>query len=492
MIRLISSAIMARLSIFSSIRFLLSFSSLTFFINLLAVNLAWGATGSISAEPERCVIPAGQSICSTNISFSTSGATNACVWINHGNNNYQLAYCGTSSSFPAGYISKFGYTFELKEGNSSSGATLDSVYVVGEKTPSFMSQPVKGATLFYLNGRDQEDLPQIIEKLSDGDSACNGTTSYIDERLDETLSSLKSAGVNWIRVLVGRQEYHTYRNKCGIDFDNDIYPVMSQTYIDKLNYFLSKLTSPQFNFKIELLLAGKQGFGEINNDKLFFESILEGVSAKNIGLVMLGGDVQPLITSHGNWVKEMYSYFSTHSNSKLRTFAYSFDTITYNTPQQMKSYVTWVKDNIPGIPVISINLYLRDAPSTSSSTYQNQIKAYLEAYDEVGAYQPAWIDEYGFRLSSPTEPQQYDHIDQWEYYGGFLAETRCHSGYLKGRSYPSFAWTAGLDLHLANPSLDTNRTPWGLFSGYNSSNEPIVYPAWNLFSNFNNLSTGCP
>ena len=37
-------------------------------------------TGSISTNPTQCTIPAGQSICTTQISWSSSNATVACVW----------------------------------------------------------------------------------------------------------------------------------------------------------------------------------------------------------------------------------------------------------------------------------------------------------------------------------------------------------------------------------------------------------------------------
>ena len=53
-----------------------------------------------------------------------------------------------------------------------------------------------------------------------------------------------------------------------------------------------------------------------------------------------------------------------------------------------------------------------------------------------------------------------------------------------------FIWTAGNDRHVSFPDKDTNRTPFGLFSGY-KNNKPITTPAWDEVALFNTTSSYC-
>ncbi len=93
---------------------------------------SFAASGSISASPQTCIIPSGSSHCSSTISWSTSGATNPCIFLNTG----QLFTCGASGSAGASWISESGFTFLLKNGNTYGSPTLQSVFVKGARQPT--------------------------------------------------------------------------------------------------------------------------------------------------------------------------------------------------------------------------------------------------------------------------------------------------------------------------------------------------------------------
>ena len=85
-----------------------------------------------------------------------------------------------------------------------------SAYADGHKTAPSISQPAKGINFFYLDGRDQEDLVQVAEKLYYGDDACKGTRAHVSKRFKNTLKSIKQAGFEWVRLLISKDFYHIY------------------------------------------------------------------------------------------------------------------------------------------------------------------------------------------------------------------------------------------------------------------------------------------
>ncbi|AFS38836.1 hypothetical protein [Alteromonas macleodii] len=64
------------------------------------------------------------------------------------------------------------------------------------------SHPAKGINFFYLDGRDQEDLVQIAEKLFHGDDACKGTRPNISKRFENTLKNIKKRVLNGFGYLL--------------------------------------------------------------------------------------------------------------------------------------------------------------------------------------------------------------------------------------------------------------------------------------------------
>ena len=71
-----------------------------------------------------------------------------------------------------------------------------------------VNHPAKGVNFFYLNGRDQEDFVQVAEKLFFGDNACKGIRADISERFENSLKEIKSAGFDWVRLLVSKDFYN--------------------------------------------------------------------------------------------------------------------------------------------------------------------------------------------------------------------------------------------------------------------------------------------
>ena len=90
-----------------------------------------------------------------------------------------------------------------------SSANADSIDDAVSSSPS-PSSPAKGINFFYLDGRDQEDLVQIAEKLFYGDDACKGTRPDISKRFKSTLKDIKKAGFGWVRLLISKDFYQIY------------------------------------------------------------------------------------------------------------------------------------------------------------------------------------------------------------------------------------------------------------------------------------------
>ena len=90
-------------------------------------------TGTISANPSPCTIPAGETRCSTTVTWSTQNAGSPCVYLKGSQAKFA---CGRSGSKVAPWISANGGTFELKNGGTYAAATLASVFVKGVSAPT--------------------------------------------------------------------------------------------------------------------------------------------------------------------------------------------------------------------------------------------------------------------------------------------------------------------------------------------------------------------
>jgi len=89
-------------------------------------------TGSISADPSPCTIPAGETLCSTTIRWSTQNAGAPCVYLKQPPTK---CACGKSGSKVASWIHRQGRTLELKNGGTYAADTLATVFVKGVPAP---------------------------------------------------------------------------------------------------------------------------------------------------------------------------------------------------------------------------------------------------------------------------------------------------------------------------------------------------------------------
>jgi len=345
------------------------------------------------------------------------------------------------------------------------------------------SYPAKGINFFYLDGRGQEDLVQIAEKLFHGDDACKGTRPNISKRFENTLKDIKKAGFEWVRLLISKDFYQIYANRCGFDM-KEIYPVLADKHVSVLTNLIENIAEE--DFKIEVVLSGTKWFKEPENDILFFESILLGVPSQHINMVMLGGDVQPANAKYqAEWLKKVLPHFLNHEHGVLKKLNYLFDTVTYRNTKQAANYVAWVTQEFPSLKYLPVNLYNRSLPPGSEwHEYARVISKYADIYRSANL--PLWIDEYGFRLSNTSEKETYTESDRVEYLKGFHHALFC----AKQPPAAHFIWTAGNDRYNTNPAKDHDRTPFGLFEGY-TDNMPVTDDAWSELSLFNTDSSYC-
>ncbi|GFD83041.1 hypothetical protein KUL118_59030 [Tenacibaculum sp. KUL118] len=341
----------------------------------------------------------------------------------------------------------------------------------------------KGINFFYLDGRDQEDLIQVAEKLLHGDGACKGTRPNVAKRFNNTLNEIKQAGFEWVRLLISKDFYHIYANRCGFNM-NEIYPVMAESHINVLKNLIESINKE--GLKIEVVLSGTKWFKEPEKDILFFESILLGIPSQHINMVMLGGDVQPANAKYqAEWLKKVLPHFLNHTHADLKKLNYLFDTVTYRNKKQATNYVAWVTQEFSALKYLPVNLYNRSlAPGAAWQEYARVINEYAEIYRSAGL--PLWIDEYGFRVSNTSEKETYTEADRVEYLKGF------HHALFCAEEPPAahFIWTAGNDRYESNPEKDHDRTPFGLFEGY-TGNIPVTGDAWRELTFFNTNSDYC-
>ncbi|AMN13165.1 hypothetical protein ACZ81_17205 [Alteromonas macleodii] len=387
--------------------------------------------------------------------------------------NISFLFCAFLSRF---IITLFLSFFTITSVNASN----KDVAISSSPSPS---HPAKGINFFYLDGRDQEDLVQIAEKLFHGDDACKGTRPNISKRFENTLKDIKKAGFEWVRLLISKDFYQIYANRCGFDM-KEIYPVLADKHVSVLTNLIENIAEE--DFRIEVVLSGTKWFKEPENDILFFESILLGIPSQHINMVMLGGDVQPANAKYqAEWLKKVLPHFLNHEHGVLKKLNYLFDTVTYRNTKQAASYVAWVTQEFPSLKYLPVNLYNRSLPPGSVwQEYAKVLNEYMDIYRSAG--RPLWIDEYGFRLSNTSEKEIYTEADRVEYLKGFNHALFC----AKQQPAAHFIWTAGNDRYNTNPAKDHDRTPFGLFEGY-TDNMPVTGDAWSELSLFNKDSSYC-
>lgn len=345
-------------------------------------------------------------------------------------------------------------------------------------TSANVSGDVRGVQFFYLDGGAQ-DFPWVLDNQYDP-----GTRAKIDGLLAE----YRSAGVNWIRLLVSSDHF---ANK------SDIHPFPNQSMIRKVNDFMA-ITRSGANagrFTIELVLIPETSnfmftdTAPYNRDKLWYKTWLDNLDYANLGIIMFGGDLSPCYLSgcqgdptaeaiprnHGAWIRAMWDW----KMANYPTINASYEVIgnqslSNNNPNLIKKLAIWNQTYTPTNPILAAALYI-DMPAGSPWTdYANAVTAILDAYHSVSG-KMLWIDEYGRSVGAYGTEQ-----DQRNAYLGFLGATVCW----RQNRYPKFAWVAGNDY-----PYDNNHW-YGLVSSFNGS-VPQMRPAWQDLALYYNLQA-CP
>ncbi|MBI3325007.1 MAG: hypothetical protein HYZ92_06970 [Candidatus Omnitrophica bacterium] len=345
--------------------------------------------------------------------------------------------------------------------------------------------PVRGVSLFYLNGATQ-DLPWLLANQGD---------STVRSRLDNLLAAYRQACVNEVRLIIGADHYPSTN-----------YPVPSSTLVNQVNSLLSILRAGQF--KIELVLWTRQVNGlfpepaPYTNDKTWIANWMSRLT-RPIDTVMIGADIAPcawngsryacegepdapaLATNHGKWIRAMWVWF--HQTYTQRAAYNILGGDPARTFEQLGNSVGWIMRNTPEVPVVAATLYFDLPPGSSWSAYASKVDTALDRYRSLTT-KPLWIDEYGKLMGScpstlcPPAGATYTSTDQANYVAGFLGATTCQRpGVLGGE----FAWIAGND-------YPYNGQFWfGLASGFTSLQQPIWRGAWSTISQYYKLQR-CP
>ncbi len=349
--------------------------------------------------------------------------------------------------------------------------------------PASLDLNAKGVTFFYLDGVAQ-DFPWVLE---------NQDRPEVQAKLHALFKDYKLAGVNWIRILVARG-HHPY-------FEGSL--SSPPLFIEKMNKFL-ELTREEVvvnavnkgSFKTEVVFVTLDGtalFADpapYNRDKNWLEVWMNGLNHSNIGMVLIGGDLQPcswgapgqgivcspngsqIANNHGAWLTNVWPWFK----QKWPNVTASYEVISGNatTTELIEKHAAWMTANTPDIPVLPMSLYFDLAPGSSWQQYANWTSQLLQAHHR-NTTKPLWIDEYGGGISATMSE-----ADQAAFYNGFLAASTCWTG----KQYSKFAWIAGNDYPYSGQV-------WaGLVRKYNN-NIPEWRPAWSALSQYYNLQQ-CP
>ncbi|TPG50288.1 hypothetical protein EAH75_02040 [Rhodanobacter glycinis] len=356
-----------------------------------------------------------------------------------------------------------------------------SIFITGSvsATPN-ISGDVRGVTFFYLDGV-AEDFPWVLANQYD---------PAIRAKIDALLTQYRSAGVNWIRLLVA---YNHFPNR------SEVEPVPSATLIREVNDFMA-ITRSGSNagaFTIELVLVTQTDsnglFTDVSpylHDKLWYKTWIDNLNYTNLGMIMLGGDlspcylsgcegdkvaVQPLPMNHGAWIKSIWAWKQSYApflNASYEVIGVQGN--SNNNPLLISKLATWMNANTPSNPIVAAALYVSLPSGSTWQSYATATNAILDSYASVSS-KALWIDEYGMSFGTNWTVQ-----DQVAAYQGFLGASVC----MRQKRYSKFAWVAGNDY----PYTGSNW--YGLVASFNGTT-PAMQPAWSDLSLYYNLQT-CP
>jgi len=356
-------------------------------------------------------------------------------------------------------------------------ATLNAVFSVA-RGDTETRQPATGVTFFYLDGATQ-DFPWVLVHQYD---------PAVRARIDALLAQYRSAGINWIRLLVS----HDYFSPAEVE------PIPSSELIKKVNDFIgithSGANAGQFHVEV-VLTTNRDAHGFYSDmapyahDKRWLQSWIDRLDYTNLGMIMLAGDlspcylsgcygdktnVQPLPMNHGAWITSIWAW----KQSQLPNLIASYEVIgvqslSNNNPTLIKKLATWMDVHTPTNPITAVSLYVSLPAGSTSQDYAKTTNVILDSYSAVST-KPLWIDEYGKSVG-----MQWTAQDQRAAFQGFLAASLCQ----RRNHYAEFAWVGGRDYPYKNGEW------FGLVNSFQGA-KPVMVPAWNDLVHFY-TTAGC-
>ena len=337
----------------------------------------------------------------------------------------------------------------------------------------------KGVTFFYING-GSEDFPWVLTHQHEPE---------VRARIDALLARYRSAGVNWIRLLIS----HDYFS------DGEVEPVPSAALISKVNDFIA-ITHTGANaghFHVEVVLTTHRDAHGLytdvppyTHDKRWLQSWIDHLDYTNLGMIMLAGDLspcylsgcygdsnaaQPLPMNHGEWITSIWAWKQAHRPNLIASYeVIGVQSLSDNNPALIRKLALWMDVHTPTNPVMAASLYVSLPPGATSRSYEEATHAILQSYASA-SHRALWIDEYGKSVGG-----QWTTEDQRAAYQGFFRASLCQAQ----PPYAEFAWVGGRDYPYKEGEW------FGLVDSFNGAT-PLMMPAWKdltLFYTMKNCS----
>lgn len=398
------------------------------------------------------------------------------------------------------------------------------------------SGSIRGVTFFHLDGQ-YNDLPWVLDHLSDPD---------VQAKLNNLFATYQAAGVNWIRLLIAPDFFETYAARFSVPCSTQptlapcsVYPNVNQALLAEVNQFLAM--TAKAGFKVELNInphsvAGMPGFfcdsspmgpnsttpncsdPYYYNDKEYYNNWFAGLNMANVGMVMLGGGINPcnpaygcdrqgatnpMVINNGEWIMNIWAWKKANFPTLNATYE-TVGVIAYNgnpnDTTQIGLIAKWMDQYTPGLPYNAMSLYVSQpsdvtppwqfSPPWQWGNYATATDALLDAYAKA-SNTPLWIDEYGTYVGwDQTEADQYQALL------GFLGASVCQ----RMNQYPKFLWEAGNDYPNRQFPYPTTYPLLGVMESFGlvmfyyggsggSLDTPYMRQGWSAISQFYNMQS---
>jgi hypothetical protein len=362
-------------------------------------------------------------------------------------------------------------------------------------TPTGVNGDVRGVTFYYLDGAANPYSHPAVAGQGFGWVLDNQYDPAVRARIDNLLTAYRNAGVNWIRLLVGSDNFPSSK----------VEPVPSAALIKEFNDFLAITRSGanQGQFHIEVVLVPHRASGMIadvapyNHDKLWLKTWIDKINYTNVGMVLLGGDLSPCLLSgcegsanasaiaknHGAWIKSIWAW----KQANYPTLNASYEVIgveSGNNPALIAMLAHWNDVNTPTNAIMSAGVYISLPSGATWQQYAAVTVAVLDSYASASS-KNLHIDEYGKSRGTDASGNTWSLNDQRAAYQGFLGAVVC----LRKKNYAKFAWVAGRDYPYDTDS--TGRARWnGLVDSFNGAT-PVMSATWSDLKLYYTLQV-CP